>query len=282
MPDAPSALTSADAVRELNAEPTRWGPWVREIWAHREVIGVLTRKDFQVRYKRASFGVLWAVLLPLIQAVVFVVVFSRVGHFNHTPYSYAAFVLSGVLAWSYFSTTVSFAVTSIVDAASITDKVWFPRSVVVIVPVLSNLFGLLTSMVLLVAALPVVGAHITWRLLTLFPAIALLGLFALGFGLVTASLQVYFRDVKFIVQAGVLVFFYLTPILYPASSLHSLGPWLALNPMSGIVGLFQYAAAGHIGARGPALLVSCVATVILIAVGLAVSRRYDRLFVDQL
>jgi lipopolysaccharide transport system permease protein len=275
-------VTTGGAISERTAQPTRWGPWVSEIWAHREVIGVLTRKDFQVRYKRASFGVLWAVVLPLLQAVVFVVVFSRVGRFNHTPYSYAAYVLSGVLPWSYFSTTATFAVTSIVDAAPITDKVWFPRSVVVIVPVLSNLFGLLTSMVLLVAALPIVGAPVTWRLLVLFPAVALLGLFTLGFGLVTAALQVYFRDVKFIVQAGVLVFFYLTPILYPASSLRSLGSWLALNPMSGIVGLFQFAAAGHVGAHWPALAVSGAATVVLLAIGLAVSRHYDRLFVDQL
>ncbi len=273
---------TTEAYSELTPRPTAWVPWVREIWDHREVIGVLTRKDFQVRYKRASFGVLWAVLLPVVQAVVFVVVFSRIGRFNHTSFSYSAYVLSGVLAWSYFATTSGFAVTSIVDAASITDKVWFPRSVAVIVPVLSNLFGLLTSMVLLIVAMPFIHAHITWRLLVLIPAVLLLCLFVLGFGLVTAALHVYFRDVKFLVQAGVLVFFYLTPIIYPASALRSIGPWLALNPMTGIVGLFQYAAAGHFGALGPSLLVSCSVTVLLLVAGLIGHRRYDRLFVDQL
>lgn len=273
---------TTDAVSELTALPAPWGAWVREIWDHREVIGVLTRKDFQVRYKRASFGVLWAVLLPVVQAVVYVVVFSRIGRFNHTSFSYSAYVLSGVLAWAYFATTAQFAVTSIVDAASITDKVWFPRSVAAIVPVLSNLFGLLTSMVLLIIVMPFIHAHITWRLFMLIPALLLLCLFVLGFGLVTSALHVYFRDVKFLVQAGVLVFFYLTPIIYPAAALHSIGPWLALNPMTGIVGLFQYAAAGHFGALGPSLIVSGAATVLLLVAGLAGQRRYDRLFVDQL
>jgi len=275
-------VTTTDTVAELTPRPAPWGVWLREIWDHREVIGVLTRKDFQVRYKRASFGVLWAVLLPVVQAVVYVVVFSRIGRFNHTSFSYSAYVLSGVLAWAYFATTAQFAVTAIVDAASITDKVWFPRSVAAIVPVLSNLFGLLTSMVLLIIVMPFIHAHITWRLFVLVPALVLLCLFVLGFGLVTSALHVYFRDVKFIVQAGVLVFFYLTPIIYPAAALRSIGPWLALNPMTGIVGLFQYAAAGHFGALGPSVLVSCGATVVLLVAGLAAQRRYDRLFVDKL
>jgi lipopolysaccharide transport system permease protein len=269
-------------VLELRPEPTRFGPWIREIWAHREVISILARKDFQTRYKRASFGVLWAVLLPLLQAVVFVVIFSRVGRFNHTSFNYAAYVLAGVLAWAYFGTAAQAGSTSIVDGASLTDKVWFPRSVLVLVPVISNLFSLLTSMVLLMVAMPIVGAHYSWRLVLLVPAIGLVVLFATAFGLITSALHVYFRDVKFIVQAGILVGFYITPLVYPASALHGLGPWLALNPMTGIASLFQFAAAGSFGPMLHPLIVSCAATVILMVVGLEANRRNDRLFVDKL
>jgi lipopolysaccharide transport system permease protein len=280
--DTAPPASETDAITELTAAPTRWGPWIREIWVNREVIGVLTRKDFQVRYKRASFGLLWAVLLPLIQAVVFVVIFSRIGRFSHTPFSYPAYVLAGTLAWSYFNITSLAASTSIVDNAILTDKVWFPRSILVLVPALSNLFGLLTSMILLIAALPVIHAHLTWHLILLVPAVVLLSLFTAAFGLVTSSLHVYFRDVKFIVQAGLTIFFYLTPIVYPASALHTIGPWMALNPMSGIVGLFQFAAAGHFGPLGPSLVVSCLFTAGLLIAGLEGNRRHDRLFVDKL
>jgi lipopolysaccharide transport system permease protein len=275
-------VTAVDQVFELTAKPTRWGSWIREIWDHREVIGVLTRKDFQVRYKRASFGIVWAVLLPLIQAAVFVVIFSRIGRFNHTPFSYPAFVLSGTLAWSYFNVTAMSSATSIVDGATLTDKVWFPRSILVIVPALSNLFGLFTSMILLMIIMPFVHAHLTWHLIFLVPAMLLLFLFVVGFGLITSALHVYFRDVKFIVQAGLVVFFYLTPIIYPATALHRIGPWLTLNPVSGIIGLFQFAAAGHVGAQGPALLVSCIFTLALLLAGLEANRRHDRVFVDML
>jgi ABC-type polysaccharide/polyol phosphate export permease len=269
-------------VLELTPKPTEPGAWIKEIWAHREVVGILARKDFQVRYKRASFGLVWAVLLPLIQALVFVVIFSRIGRFNHTPFNYPAYVLAGTLSWAYFNSTAFSAVTSIVDGATLTDKVWFPRSILVMVPAFSNLFGLITSMIILIIAMPIVHAHMTWHLVFIVPAMLLLFCFVLAFGLITSALHVYFRDVKFIVQAGLVVFFYLTPIVYPATALHSIGPWLAVNPMTGIVGLFQFAAAGSFGPMLRPLLLSVAATVILLAIGLEGNRRHDRLFVDQL
>jgi ABC-type polysaccharide/polyol phosphate export permease len=253
-----------------------------EIWSFRGVVGILARKDFQVRYKRASFGVVWAVLLPLVQAVVFVVLFSRIGRFTNLSFNYSAYVLSGVLAWSYFSVCTQSGTTSIVDGASITDKVWFPRSVLVLIPTISNLFSLGTSMVILIVAMPIVGAPYTWRLLLILPAIVMLVLFTTALNLVTSALHVYFRDVRYIVMASLLVAFYVTPIIYPASKLPTIGPWLAYNPMTGIIGLFQLAAAGPFGPMQRSLLVSVAFTLVLMALGLEANRRRDRLFVDQL
>jgi lipopolysaccharide transport system permease protein len=269
-------------VFELHPRPTNLGPWLKEIWSFREVIGVLARKDFQVRYKRASFGILWAVVLPLLQAFVFVVIFSRVGRFHHTPFNYPAYVLSGVLSWAYFSTTTLSSSTSIVDGSTLTDKVWFPRSILVLVPSLSNLFSLITSMILLVIAMPIVGAHLTWRIVLILPGILLLVAFTFSLGLVTSALHVYFRDVRFIVQATVLVWFYITPIVYPASALHGLGKWLSINPMTGIIGIFQFAAAGPYGPMARGIAVSFAVTIVLFVIGLQANRRHDRLFVDHL
>jgi lipopolysaccharide transport system permease protein len=269
-------------ILELHAAPTKRVEWLKEIWSFREVIGILARKDFQVKYKRASFGVIWAVALPLIQAIVFVVIFSRVGHFHHTTFNYSAYVLAGVLAYGYFQTAGMAASTSIVDGATMTDKVWFPRSILVLVPCLSNLFTLVTTMVILLVAMPIVGAPYTWRLVVLIPAMLLLVVFAISFGLCAASLHVYYRDVKFIVQAGLLILFYVTPIVYPASSLHSIGPYFAYNPLTGIMSLFQFAAAGSFGGMLKPLIVTGVVTVVLFVLGLEGNRRHDRLFVDKL
>jgi ABC-type polysaccharide/polyol phosphate export permease len=269
-------------VLELRPQPTKRIPWFKEILSFSGVIGILARKDFQVRYKRASFGVMWAVLIPLIQAIVMVVVFTRVGRFTDLSFSYGAYVLAGTLAYAYFNAAATSGSTAIVDGADLTDKVWFPRSVLAVVPVISNLFGLFTSMILLLIAMPIVSAHFTGRLLLLLPAALLLILFTTGLNLVTSALHVYFRDVKYIVLAALLLAFYVTPIVYPASALHSIGPWLALNPLTGIIGLFQLATAGPFGPMLWPLVVSCIATVVLLVAGLEANRRHDRLFVDQL
>lgn len=267
---------------ELRPQPTKFLPWAKEIWDHRQVTGILARKDFQTKYKRASFGVVWAVLLPLLQGIVFVVLLSRIGHFHHLAYSYPAYVLSGTLSWAYFATVAQAASTAIVDGATMTDKVWFPRSILVLVPCISNLFGLFTSMIILLAAMPIVNAHFSWRLITLVPAIALLIMFSVGFGLVASALHVYFRDVKYIVQAVLLLWFYVTPIIYPTKALGSLGPYLRFNPMTGIIGLFQFAVAGPFGPMRLSIVVSVVTIVLMIVVGGQAQRRHDRLFVDKL
>ena len=107
--------------------------------------------------------------------------------------------------------------------------------------------------------------------------------FTTAFSLVTAALHVYFRDVKFIVQASLILWFYVTPIIYPASALgHTIGPWLVLNPATGIISLFQFAAAGSPAGLLRSVSVSVGVTLVLLVLGLRGQRRHDRLFVDLL
>ena len=267
-------------VLSLGPGPDGWSAWTADLRAHLPVLGVLARKDFQTRYKRASFGVLWVVALPVLQAVVLAVVFSRVGRFT-TPGSYTTFVMSGIFAWAYLSGTVQSATTAIVDGATLADKVWFPRAVLVLVPVLANAVGLLVSFVLLVVAVPLFGDWTGWRILLLVPASVLLIGLTTGLSLVLSALHVYFRDMKFIVQAVLLVALYLAPIIYPAHVLGRWTGWLDLNPATGVVELVHAAATGSpMPVR--AVLISVVATLALLAAGAEAHRRRDRLFVDLL
>src|SRR5688572_13238191 len=104
----------ATDVLEIRSGPIPATLWLGDVWSHRAVLGVLARKDFQVRYKRASLGVIWAVAVPVLQAAVLAVVFSRI---TRVPAGipFAPFVFAGMVAWSYFATTIPTAVTSIVD-----------------------------------------------------------------------------------------------------------------------------------------------------------------------
>lgn len=266
---------------DLEDRPDRAGPWLAELWRHRQVLAMLARKDFHVRYKRASFGVLWAVAVPLVQAVVLIVVFSHIVRLA-SGLDYPAFVLSGVLAFSYFSQTLGAGATAIVDGSGLTDKVWFPRLLLPMVPALANLVGLAVSMAALAAALPVMGVAVGPRLLLLVPACALLVAFSVALCLVLAALHVYFRDVRFLVQALLLVWFYATPVAYPLSAVGGLAPVLDANPMTGVITLFHLATVGAGGPWVPGLVVSVAVTMALLLGGLEAQRRHDRLFVDLL
>lgn len=279
--DSPTLQTGP--VLSLDHRPVPLRPWIAGLWQFRGVLLALSRKDFQVRYKRASLGVIWSVALPLLQSVVMVFIFSRVGHFGvgHT-YSYGGFVLAGMVPWVFVSTSIMASTTAIVDASSLTDKVWFPRAILALVPPCANLILLATSSVILLGELPVVGVSPSWRLLLLIPGSVLAVTFSAAVGMVLAAMYVYFRDLKFMVAAAVIVWLYLTPIVYPATSLAAAGRWLDFNPLTGIVGLFQTGAVGSPAPSGRALLVSAGATVVLTLVAVWLHRRHDRLFVDLL
>jgi lipopolysaccharide transport system permease protein len=281
IPVARLELAPAQPVLELDPGSASRREWIRSLWDHRGVIWVLARKDFQARYKRASLGVLWAVSVPLMQAVVMIFVFS---HFIRiqTGISYAAFVLSGVMTWSYVTLVLPQATTSIVDGTSLTDKLWFPRAILSIVPCLSNLVGLGISMVILLIAVPVLGVHPSLHLLLLVPACLLLLVFAMSLTMVLSALNVYFRDVRFIVVATLTAWMYATPIMYPKSVVGSLGNWLDFNPMTGIISLFHLAVVGQVGSWTRALVVSLITTAALLVAAMEVHRRHDRLFVDLL
>ena len=267
----------------MDARPVPLRDWLAGLWHFRGVLVALSRKDFQVRYKRAALGVLWSVAMPLLQSVVLVFVFSRVGRFGEgQSYSYAGFVLAGMVPWVYVSTSIGASTTAIVEAAGLTDKVWFPRAILALVPPCSNLVLLGTSTLILLVELPIVGAPLRPRLLLLVPAALLAVAFASTLGMVLSALYVYFRDLKFVVLAALLVWLYVTPIVYPLTVLGGAGRLLNYNPLTGIVGLFQAAAVGSPLPADLALGVSIGTTAVLGVLAVAIHRHHDRLFVDLL
>jgi ABC-type polysaccharide/polyol phosphate export permease len=187
-----------------------------------------------------------------------------------------------MVPWLYLSSSIASSTTAIVDATDMTDKIFFPRAVLPLVSPASNLMTLAISIAIVLAALPILGESPGPDLLLLVPATILLCAFTAAVGLVLSALYVYFRDVKFIVQAVLLVWLYVTPIVYPAEALGSAERWLDFNPLTGIVGLFQRATVGAPVPTGRALAVSVVTTVVVSVIAVRVQRRHDRLFVDLL
>jgi ABC-type polysaccharide/polyol phosphate export permease len=274
-------MTDGARAIELAPGADSWRSLVTELWRHRAVLGMLARTDFQARYKRATLGVLWAVVVPLVQAGVLAIVFSRVLRFGGQG-DYAVFVLSGVLPWSYFSASATVGSTAVVDAAEITEKVWFPRAMLPIVPVIANVAGFGVALAVMVAVMPVFGMVPGPRLLWLLPGCALLVAFTCAFSLVAAALHVYFRDVRYLVQAGLLAWFYATPVIYPLRLAKGLRPLLEVNPMTGVLALFRAATVGAESDWLRPVAISVAWTLGLVVVALEVYRRRDRVLVDLL
>ena len=267
---------------ELDGQSASLAVLARDIIASRHLLVMLARKDFFVRYRRASFGLLWAVVLPLLQAVVLAVVFSHIARI-HTGTNYPTFVYSGIVPWVFFAGTLPGAVGSIVDGQELATRIYFPRIVLPLVTVAANLYGFLPSLVILFG-FALVG-HVAFGLnwLLLMPAMVLMVLLTSAISVVAAALQVYFRDTRYFVTAALTAWIYVSPVLYP---LH-LAPKLlqtVMNvvPTTGMVELFR---AGSVGAdpgwaTSLAWTLGWVVGLLLLAVW--IYRRFDRVFVDLL
>ena len=254
---------------------------MRDVWRSRGLVSVLARKEFFVRYRRTSFGLLWAVGLPLLQAAILTLVF---GHLlkSHAP-DYAAFVFAGMVPWSYFSTTLGGGATAIVDNSGLSNRIYFPRAVLPLVSAVSAMYSVAVTVAILVAMCIGFGVDLDAKVLLLVPAVALVAVLATSFALVLSALHVYFRDIRFLVTAALTVWLYVTPIIFQVDQLpRALRPVVRVNPMTGVVELFRYATVGASTGWGISLLVTGAWIVMLLGLALALHRCFDRLFADRL
>ena len=266
----------------LEGESTTVGRLLADLWGGRQLLVMLSRKEFYVRYRRASFGMLWAIGLPAIQALVLAAVFSRVVKVSTPGTNYAVFVFSGVVAWTFFSATLATSATAIVDGAGLSTRIYFPRAILPLVSVGANLVGLALSVIVLVVMALAAGEPVGARLLLLVPAVVLLIAFTSAISLVLSALHVYFRDVRYVVQVALLVWFYVTPVIYPLRLAGGLRGWLEVNPLTGCVELMRAAVVGADPGWGITVVWCTAWTVIFTLTALALHRRFDRVFVDLL
>ena len=275
-------------VLELTGEWTPPTQLVREVWGARDLIRMLARKDFFVRYRRASFGVLWAVGLPLIQAAVLSVVFSYFRVIKtgaHVPLP--VYVFTGMAAWSYFSGIVTAASTSIVDGAGLSSKVYFPRAVLPLVHVRSGLYSLPISLAIVIVMALAWGVDLDFHVLLLVPGVLLLIWLTAAVSLTLAALHVYFRDVRYIVQAIFTGLIYLTPIFLPLKIYATIAHGYVLdvvlaNPATGVIEVFRLAIGGA-DSRWPIALGSSLGwCTFFTAAAVYIHARRNRLFVDLL
>jgi ABC-type polysaccharide/polyol phosphate export permease len=213
-----------------------------DLWRFRELISMLVERDLKVRYKRSALGMGWTLLNPLLQMIVYTVVFSfimRVG----VP-DFPVFILSGLLPWTLVSISIAGSSHCLINNQGLIRKVAVPQMVWPLAVVASKLVDLMLSLVpfALIAFAYGRGPSLAW--LALAPALVTATVFSVGLALLFSSLTVFYRDMRHLTDILVQVWFYVTPVIYPASFLEKLPyPWmkwvLRLNPAAPVVRLFQ-------------------------------------------
>jgi ABC-type polysaccharide/polyol phosphate export permease len=268
---------------ELHGETTPLRRLLPELWRARSLVRVLGRKDFFVRYRRPSLGVIWAIVVPVIQAAVLSVVFTVVVRIG-TDIPYIVFIMSGIVPWAFFSGTIGSAVRSITSGSGIASKVYFPRAVLPLANVTTAAYGFLpTVVVLLIVALAWGQRPSVWWLFAIPGTIVMVALTA-AFALVLAALQVYFRDIAFILGAITQAWFYASGVFFPVDRVPEgiLRNLFIANPATGMIEMFRVMFQGVHPYTIPALISTIVWTLALLVFAAFLYRRYDRTFVDLL
>ncbi len=216
---------------------------VRELWRNREILANLARKELRVKYKSTALGIAWSMLNPLLYLVVFYVVFTV--FLPNEIENFPIYLLSGLLPWTLFSTGLSGSTTSILSGGNLVTKISFPRELLPLATLRAQLVNFGFQFLVLIASLIVFGHPLVHRGVILLPlALAVLLLFTMALGFATATWNVRYRDTGHIVELLLLMWFWSTPIVYPAKivleRLGSLGETLyLLNPLTNIVLAFQ-------------------------------------------
>jgi lipopolysaccharide transport system permease protein len=281
-----------DAGRVTVIRPTRgWAKLdLRELWDYRELLYFLIWRDVKIRYKQTAVGVFWIVLQPLLVAVIFTVIFGHLAHFQTNGVPYLLFAYSAMLPWLLFQNGLTISTKSIVENQALVTKVYVPRLLIPIAPVLGGIVDFLVGSVVLVGLIAWYGLHgdlpagaLSLQLLTLPLFLLFAVVSAVAVTLWLSALNVRYRDVQYTVPFLAQAWFFATPVLYSALIFkgHAFSRWIGLNPMTGVVQGFRWALFGSTIAQvGHIMLLSFGVTAILLVGGVEYFRRVERSFAD--
>jgi ABC-type polysaccharide/polyol phosphate export permease len=213
---------------------------LREVFRYHYLILQLTRRDVLTRYKRSVLGIGWTMLNPLGMMIVLTIAFSNIFRFS-TEYSYAAYVLSGLIAWNFFSQTTTASMVNLVWGGGLLHRIYIPRTSFALAAIATGMVNLTLSIVPLILVMLITGTPIRWTILFLPVPMLLLAFFALGVGLTISTLAVFYPDIAEMYGIAIVGWMYLTPVIYPVEILpEPFKFWIThLNPMYFLIELFR-------------------------------------------
>ena len=253
---------------------------LKELWAYRELLFVLTMRDIKVRYKQTVLGFTWAIIQPVMMMVVFSIFFGRLAKMPSDGLPYPIFVYAGLLPWTFFANAVSSSANSLVGSANLVSKVYFPRLIIPLASIGSGLVDFAIASIILLALMLFYG--VGWSLNLLLAPLLVAGVIfiALGVGTFLSALNVAYRDFRYVIPFMIQFWMFATPVVYPASLVPEAWRWaLYLNPMAGFVEGFRAAFLGRPFDFG-GIALSLGVAVAMFFVGVAYFEKVERQFAD--
>jgi lipopolysaccharide transport system permease protein len=259
---------------------------LKEVWRYRDLLVMLVRRDFVATYKQTILGPIWFFIQPLLTTLTYMLIFGNIAKISTDGLPQAVFYMAGITIWNYYADSLNKTATVFKDNAGIFGKVYFPRLIMPLSIVVSNLVRLgiqLSLFILIWGYYLFAGAalHPNGYLLLVPVVIVLMALQALGLGMIISALTTKYRDLVFLLTFGVQLLMYATPVIYPMSALpQQYAAIIRANPLSEPVELFRYAftGSGQISWGGFGYSVAC--TGVLLVLGTLIFNRVERRFMD--
>ncbi len=258
-----------------------------DLWRYKDLVMLFVRRDFVSVYKQTILGPLWYIIQPLLTTVIFTFIFGSVAKLPTDGLPQFLFYMSGTVVWSYFASCLTKTSETFVQNAPLFGKVYFPRLAVPVSILISNLITFLIQFALFLVFVlyfvlrgTVIQPNWLWILLSPGLLLMMAGL-GLGLGIIVSSLTTKYRDLRFLVQFGVTLLMYATPVIYPVSSIPARFQWIILaNPMTPIIEAFRYAFLGAGDANIAHLVYSFVFMLVVVFSGSIIFNRVEQTFMD--
>jgi lipopolysaccharide transport system permease protein len=280
-----SSLSAKPAQPPLILRPSRGLSSLNlvDLWHYRELVYFLTWRDIKVRYKQTFLGASWAVIQPVMQMVVFTMIFSGLAGLSSEGVPYPIFNFTALLPWGLFSKALTDAGRSLVANRNMITKVYFPRLVMPVSSVLAGVVDFVIAFIVLLGMMVWFQVVPTAGIIYLPFFLILTLLTALGVSLWTSALNVIYRDVGYVLPFLTQIWFFITPIVYSSREVSENWRLLyALNPMVGVVDGFRWALLGTGDPPGLNLLISSLVMLLVLVSGLFYFRRMERTFADEI
>lgn len=259
-----------------------------DVWRYRDLLWMFVKRDFVSFYKQTVLGPLWFFIQPLFTTIVFTFVFGNLAKISTDGLPQQLFYLSGITAWNYFSDCLTKTSTVFRDNASIFGKVYFPRLIMPLSIVVSNLVRFMVQLLLLVLMMVYFGIQganfqVTYAII-FFPLLVLLmALLGLGLGLIITAMTTKYRDLTFLISFGVQLLMYGTTVIYPLSAAPAkYKSIIELNPMTGIIEAFRFAFLGRGEFSLWSISYSVLVTIVVLFIGVIIFNKTEKNFVDTI